>query len=146
MATTAARLVADATSAVRGLIPAEVEAHLLAGTARVLDVREPDEIDEHGLIAGAYHVPRGQLELWADPASASHRRELDPAVTTIVYSGTGERSALAAEALQRLGYHDVAHLRGGLRAWAQQGYPVAGLHPWHRVDRPITNADTRSTS
>lgn len=131
MCTTVVQMVAAATRDTRGLTPAEVEAHQYAGTARLVDVREPDELDDDGLIAGASHVPRGLLEFWADPTSPSHRPELDPAVTTVLICGTGGRSALAATTLQRLGYRDVARLDGGLQAWTRAGLPVAGLASWH---------------
>ena len=76
--TTAATMVADARARVRGLTPAALEAHLLAGECRLVDIREPEELDEQGLIAGAHHVPRGLLEFWADPTRPLHRPELDP--------------------------------------------------------------------
>lgn len=132
MSTTISELVTTARTRIRNLTPAEVEAHVIAGEAVVVDLREPEELDEHGLIAGAYHVPRGLLEFWADPASPMHRPHLDPERTTILYCAAGSRSALAVETLQALGYRDVAHLEGGIQAWKQAGLPVAGLASWHR--------------
>lgn len=127
MTTTAAMMVADAETRVRSLDPAQVEAHLLAQDSILIDVREPEELDDEGLIAGAVHAPRGLLEFWADPASPAHRAPFDPAARTILYCAAGSRSALAADALGQLGYRDVAHLAGGLAAWKQAGLPVAGL-------------------
>lgn len=127
MTTTAAAMVAEADARVRSLTPIEVEAHLLAQDCVLVDLREPDELDDAGLIAGAFHVPRGQLEFWADPASPDHRPPFDPEHRTILYCAAGCRSALATDALRRLGYRDVAHLAGGLDAWKRAGLPVAGL-------------------
>ncbi len=121
--TTAAAMVAAASASVRALTAAEVEAHLLGGGCRLVDIREPEELDDQGLIAGAHHVPRGLLEFWADPTHPLHRPELDPARTTILYSAAGGRSVLAARTLLDLGYVDVAHLEGGIAAWAQAGCP-----------------------
>lgn len=132
MSTTVQSLVHDARSRTRALSPAQVEAHLLGGDAVLIDLREPEELDDHGLIAGAFHVPRGLLEFWADPDSPTHRPMLDPERTTILYCSAGGRSALAAAALLDLGYRDVAHLDGGLEAWRQAGLPIAGLMSWHR--------------
>lgn len=132
MSTTVEDLVSTAKGRIRNLTPAEVEAHAIEGQALLVDLREPEELDEHGLIAGAFHVPRGLLEFWADPASPVHRPELDPARATILYCAAGSRSALAVEALQQLGYRDVAHLDGGIQAWKRAGLPVAGLESWHR--------------
>jgi rhodanese-related sulfurtransferase len=42
----------------------------------------------------------------------------------IVYCTDGSRSALAGRTLQDLGYADVAHLEGGIAAWADQGGPL----------------------
>jgi len=79
-----ARQAGHCTSARIGhLSPAEVEAHLLAQDAALVDVRESEELDEHGWIAGSIHLPRGLLEVRADPASPMHRPELDPQWLTI---------------------------------------------------------------
>lgn len=131
MTTTSAELVASARTRVRQLTPAELEANLFGQDVLLVDIREPEELDEHGLIAGAVHAPRGLLEFWADPASSLHRPEFDPRRPTILYCAAGSRSALAADVLQELGYVDVAHLDGGIAAWKAAGLPVVGLHPWH---------------
>ena len=77
-----------------------------AGVA-VIDVREPAEFAE-GHLPGSFNIPRGVLEFQVDghPAVAgkadpqqAHRR-----VPVILYCRTGGRSALAAEALKRLGF------------------------------------------
>ena len=146
--TTAADMVATAAGHVRTLTAAEVEAHVLTEACQLIDVREPEELDEQGLIAGAFHVPRGLLEFWADPASPMHRPELDPSRTTILYSAGGSRSALAARTLEDLGYGDVAHLGGGIAAWARAGLPVVGLKAWHVHHEPRTTEhhhDERTT-
>ncbi|WP_052667391.1 rhodanese-like domain-containing protein [Nitriliruptor alkaliphilus] len=127
MTTTAAAMVAGADARVRSLTPYQVEAHLLAQDCVLVDLREPDELDDEGLIAGAFHVPRGQLEFRADPASPEHRPPLHPDQRTILYCTEGHRSALGTDTLHRLGYRDVAHLAGGLEAWKRAGRPVAGL-------------------
>lgn len=129
---TVQEMVLDAKSRIRNLTPAEVEAHLLGQQVVLVDLRESEELDDHGLIAGAFHVPRGLVEFWADPASPGHRPMLDPERTTILYCGAGSRSALAAAALLDLGYRDVAHLEGGIQAWKQADLPVVGLKSWHR--------------
>lgn len=117
-------MVREARAQVRAVTPAQLEAYLYSRSATVVDVREVEELRDHGRIAGAFHAPRGLLELWADPASATHRAQLDPARLTITVCGGGSRGALAAETLGRLGYAQVAYLDGGVRAWKQHGYPV----------------------
>jgi rhodanese-related sulfurtransferase len=75
-------------------------------------------------IPGAIHASRGLIEFQADPIGPCHRPEFDPDQRVIVHSETGNRSALAALALQRLGYRRVAHLEGGLKAWKAAGHPI----------------------
>lgn len=128
------QVVHGTTGSARHLSPAEVEANLLARAATLVDIRESEELVEHGWIAGSIHVPRGLLESRADPASPMHRPELDPQRPTIVYCSVGDRSALAGATLEMLGYLDVAELHGGIAAWKQANAPVAGLAPWHRLD------------
>jgi rhodanese-related sulfurtransferase len=64
------------------------------------------------------------LEFYADPTSAYHRTEFAPDRRTILYCASGGRSALAAGTLQQLGYTEVAHLNGGLKAWREAGLTV----------------------
>ncbi len=80
----------------------------------VLDVREPHEW-EAGHIAGATHVPLGDLPGRAD--------ELDPQKRTVVVCHLGGRSAQATEFLQMRGL-DAVNLTGGMDAWESAGRPV----------------------
>ena len=43
----------------------------------------------------------------------------------VLYCGGGFRSALAADALQRMGYRAVVSMDGGWRRWCELGLPVA---------------------
>jgi rhodanese-related sulfurtransferase len=92
--------------------------------ALLVDVRDIRERWREGAIPGARHVPRGMLEFWSDPENRYHRDFMDPEARVILYCAEGERSALAADTLQRLGYGDVAHLVGGFAAWTQDGGDV----------------------
>lgn len=122
---TAAQLVAEAKGRVENLTPDAVAAEIAAGQATLIDLREPGERAETGTIAGAVHAPRGMLEFYADPTSPYHRPEFDPGRRTILHCASGGRSALAADTLRQLGYTNVAHLDGGLKAWKEAGQPVA---------------------
>ncbi len=123
MPTTTSQLVSDAKSRIENLDP-ERTARELADGALVVDIREPAERDETGAIPGAVHVPRGLLEFKADPALPTHLADLDPDRRTILYCAVGGRSALAVLSLKDLGYTDVAHLDGGIRAWLAAGRPT----------------------
>jgi len=122
MSTTTAELVAEAKASVENLNPEQVTQELIRG-ALVVDLREPAEVDG-GRIEGSVHAPRGMLEFYADPTSPYHRAEFDPSRRTVLYCASGGRSALAAVTLDRLGYTDVAHLDGGMKAWSAGGFPV----------------------
>lgn len=124
----ARQLVDEALASVRTLTVAELQRQMQATPPPLLlDLREPDERARHGSIPGALHVPRGLLEFKADPTSPW----ADPALAVpgpwVLFCGIGWRSALAAQALQQMGFADVAHLGGGFTAWREAGAPVEAL-------------------
>ena len=127
--TTAAAMVAAARQRIANLSVDQVAAELARGETLLVDVREPEERAEEGAIPGAVPAARGLIEFYADPTSPCHRPEFDPSQPAILYSATGGRSALAAEALRRLGYTRIAHLDGGLKAWKDAGRPVVPVAP-----------------
>jgi rhodanese-related sulfurtransferase len=124
MAKTATDLVAEAKQRIQNLTVDQMAEELERGDALLVDLREPDERQEHGTVPGAVHAPRGMLEFWADPTCSFHRAEFDPNRRVILYCGGGGRSALAADTLQHMGYANVAHLDGGFSAWKAAERPV----------------------
>ena len=101
---------------------------LQSGGAPVIDVREPAEFAA-GHIPGAVNIPRGVLEFEVDGHPAVNCAR-DPALAhrdqpVVVYCRSGGRSALAAEALQRLGFAEPLSLAGGFMAWVEQGGATA---------------------
>lgn len=123
-AKTASQMVAEARARISNLTVEQVAGEIATGNVVLVDLREPGELAEQGAIAGAVHAPRGMLEFYADPASPYHRSELDPSARTILYCASGGRSALACDLLRQLGYAEVAHLDGGLKAWKAADRPV----------------------
>ena len=119
-----AEMIADARARIRSLSVDELAAQLDTAGVLLVDVREPNEIDEGGTIPGAITAPRGMLEFLADAGSPYHLNAFRPDRTVIVYCKTGGRSALAAATLMDLGYCDVAHLDGGITAWTQAQRPT----------------------
>jgi rhodanese-related sulfurtransferase len=124
MVITTADMVAKAKGRIENLTVDEASREIDGDKVLVVDLREADESEQNGAIPGSIHAPRGMLEFWADPTSAYHRQEFDPAQRIILYCASGGRSALAAITLGELGYDKVAHLDGGLKAWKEQGRPV----------------------
>ena len=80
-----------------------------------LDIRELDEWQE-GHIAGAVHIPRGNLESRVEGLIPDKDREI------FIYCAAGSRSAFAAKALGELGYTDVVSVAGGFSDWKRNGY------------------------
>jgi rhodanese-related sulfurtransferase len=124
MTLTAAAMVAAAKQRIENLSVDQTAAEVANGEALLVDLREPEERLQHGVIPGAVHAARGMLEFYADPTSPYYRPEFDPDRRVILHCASGGRSALAAVALQELGYGQVAHLEGGLKAWREAGQPV----------------------
>jgi rhodanese-related sulfurtransferase len=121
---TAAQLVAEARQHIQNLTLDQLAAELASDEVLVVDLREPEERMQSGVIAGAALAPRGMLEFYADPSSAYHRAEFDPNRRTILYCASGGRSALACESMRQLGYTNIAHLDGGINAWIASGREV----------------------
>ena len=119
-------LVGEAKQRVENLSPEQVADELAGGNVLLVDVREQNEREDNGTIAGAVHAPRGMLEFFADPSCPYHRAEFDPNRRIILHCASGGRSALSADQLQQMGYSSVAHLDGGLAAWKAAGRPVEG--------------------
>jgi rhodanese-related sulfurtransferase len=98
----------------------------------VVDVREPAEVAA-GRIRGSVHVPRGLLEAACSwdyddtvPALAAGRER-----SIAVVCRSGQRSLLAADVLQQLGYADVVSLKTGVRGW-------------NDAEQPLVDADGRA--
>jgi rhodanese-related sulfurtransferase len=125
---TAAQMVAEAKGRIENLTPEQAAAELEGGDVVLIDIREDADRIQNGAIPNSVRAPRGMLEFWADPTSAFHREEFDPARRTILYCGGGGQSALAADTLQRMGYN-IAHLDGGITAWKEEGRPVEEVDP-----------------
>jgi rhodanese-related sulfurtransferase len=85
----------------------------------LIDVREADEFAA-GHLPGAVLVPRGLLEFKLSGAPALSGRDLK----VVLYCKTSGRAALAAQAMQSMGYMNVASIAGGFDAWAAAGKTV----------------------
>ncbi|MGC1547968.1 MAG: molybdopterin-synthase adenylyltransferase MoeB [Rhodanobacter sp.] len=96
--------------------PAEALSSQAQG-ALLIDVREDAE-RASGTPAGSLGLSRGFLELRIEQVEPDR----DRAIVTLC--GSGQRSLLAAEALQRLGYRQVQSVAGGFNRWKAEGLPI----------------------
>ncbi|MGB3327708.1 MAG: rhodanese-like domain-containing protein [Thermomicrobiales bacterium] len=117
--------IAVARSRIDNLSPQDAAAEIAGGGAVVVDLREPEERAATGEIPGAIAAARGMLEFYADANTPYHREEFDPSRRMILYCASGGRSALAGATLRDLGFADVAHIDGGIKAWEAAGLEVA---------------------
>lgn len=112
------QIVSEAKQGVRETNVAAVHAKLAAGeTFHLIDVREDNEWAA-GHLPGAIHVGKGVIE-----------RDIEKVVPNtsdpiVLYCGGGFRSALAAEALGKMGYTNVLSMDGGFTGWKEAGHEV----------------------
>ena len=83
----------------------------------LIDTREDNEWTA-GHAAGAVHLSKGIIERDIEAKVADKRTKM------VLYCGGGFRSALAADALLKMGYSDVISLDGGWRAWQESAMPI----------------------
>jgi molybdopterin/thiamine biosynthesis adenylyltransferase/rhodanese-related sulfurtransferase len=101
---------------VEEITPAQALARQAHG-ALLIDVREDDE-RASGIATSALGISRGFLELRIE------QQEVDRDRPILLICGSGQRSLLAAETLQRMGYTKVASIAGGFTRWKTEGLPV----------------------
>ena len=111
-------IVNDAKSRVKETTPEAARQKQQAGEKfHFVDVREDNEW-QAGHAAGAIHLGKGIIERDVETKIPDHNAEI------ILYCGGGYRSALAADALQKMGYTNVISMDGGWKRWKELGYPT----------------------
>ena len=111
------KLCAEAKAHVKEVTPEEAKQRQQGGTM-LIDVREAEEFQKEHAV-GAVHLCKGILEVKIE------EKVPDAATPMVLYCGGGNRSALAAENLQRMGYTNVLSMDGGVRGWRDKGYPMS---------------------
>jgi phage shock protein E len=85
----------------------------------VMDVREENQRAEGEIYATTtIAITRGNLEFEV------LNKIKDKNAVIVTYCRSGGRGALAAQTLKKLGYVNATNLKGGLKGWAQEGYPI----------------------
>ncbi|MNI89117.1 putative adenylyltransferase/sulfurtransferase MoeZ [compost metagenome] len=93
------------------ITPEEIRKRLERGEAlNLIDVREPDEAAE-GMIAGARHIPLGDLP--------ERFKEIEKSGEIIFVCRSGNRSGRACEYMQSLGYSGLKNMTGCMLAYGK---------------------------
>jgi rhodanese-related sulfurtransferase len=112
-------LIEDAKKRIKEVTPAEsMQLRELNPSIVFLDVREPNEWNL-GRVPGALFIARGNLESRVEATIPREKK-------IIIYCARGNRSALAADTLQQMGYEDVASMSQGFGGWIDASGPVEG--------------------
>jgi rhodanese-related sulfurtransferase len=105
--------VADAKTRIREITPQDA----IDQTGAVfLDCREPNEYAMIH-IPHAVFIPLGQV-------AAKVQDQIPREKKVIVYCARGNRSAIAADTMMKMGYSDVASMAAGIAGWVDAGGEV----------------------
>ncbi len=86
-------------------------------TFSLVDVREESEF-ANGHLPTAIHIGKGVIERDIE------KKIPDTYTKIVLYCGGGFRSALAADAIQKMGYTNVISMDGGWTGWKEAGYEI----------------------
>lgn len=113
------KLVNDAKGRIREVTVTETQQRLEQNpNAKLIDVREDNEWEAAHATA-AMHLGKGIIERDIETTVPDKNTEL------ILYCGGGYRSALAADALQTMGYTNAYSMAGGWKAWKESGGEIS---------------------
>ena len=111
-------LVNDSKARVKETTVDEVKRKIDAGEKfQLVDCREESEW-ARGHLPGAIHLGKGVIERDIEKTIP------DTQATIVIYCGGGFRSALAADNVQKMGYHNVLSMDGGWKEWTEAGFPT----------------------
>lgn len=118
---TADEIVADAQTRITEIDVTQFKQIFDSQAFVLVDVRSEKE-HQGGFIPGAVNIPRGSLEFRVLKESIWAKEEMyvpEKDQLIVVFCKAGNRSALAAETLQRMGFTNVISLKGGWNAWKE---------------------------
>lgn len=87
----------------------EVKELIDSKQATILDVRNPNELESDGYIAGSKNIPLGELE--------TRMNELDKNKKYITFCAVGGRSQKAAALLTQKGFKNILNAEDGMKNW-----------------------------
>jgi glyoxylase-like metal-dependent hydrolase (beta-lactamase superfamily II)/rhodanese-related sulfurtransferase len=91
----------------------------------LIDLREKNERERHGIIPGSLHVPYPSLLENISAGGMLNELAKSTGKRLVFYCAFGERSAMAVQAAQDAQIGSACHLQGGIAAWKMAGGPVS---------------------
>ena len=121
----AQQLVEEAYTEVKTINTTEALTLVKENKCNLIDIRDVRELEKEGRVENSVHIPRGMLEFWIDPNSQYFKEgKLDLDKEMVLFCAAGSRSALAAKALQDMGFEKVSHVEGGFGAIKQSDFKI----------------------
>jgi rhodanese-related sulfurtransferase len=121
----AQQLVQEAYTEVKTINTDQVLTLVKENKCNLIDIRDVRELEKEGRVENSVHIPRGMLEFWIDPNSQYFKEgKLDLNKEMVLFCAAGSRSALAAKALQDMGFEKVSHVEGGFGAIKQSDFKI----------------------
>ena len=118
-------LVSEAYSEIKTINTNDAYSLVKENKCNLIDIRDIRELEKEGKVENAVHIPRGMLEFWIDPNSPYFKEgKLDLEKEMVLFCAAGARSALAAKALQDMGYKKVSHIEGGFASIKKSEFKV----------------------
>jgi glyoxylase-like metal-dependent hydrolase (beta-lactamase superfamily II) len=111
----------------RGWAVTAEDAITLVGSPEVVlvDLRESNERERHGVIPGTVHAPYPDLAAHVRRGGMLHELAGATGKRLMFYCAFGERSAMAVQAAQDAGLSSACHIQGGIDAWKKARGPLA---------------------
>jgi len=96
----------------------------------IIDLRGSDQVERGEIYyIDSFKIPRGYLEFRVELKIPDKKSKV------ILYCCSGKRSILAAKSMIDMGYTNVAHLEGGIRAWVEEDLPLDTTYgEMHRLE------------
>ena len=110
----------EANEQIKRLSFEETQNIILSTKHVILDVREESEVSFSGMIKNPVNIPRGLIEFKFRPGSKENPINIDEETNILLYCAVGHRSALAAKALEDIGFSNVFNI-GGFGEWVSNG-------------------------
>ena len=90
----------------------------------LIDLRDGNEREKHGVIPGSVHAPYPDLDANLGPGGLLHELAAASKKRMVFYCAFGERSAMAVQAARDAGIADACHVKGGIDAWKKIDGPL----------------------